>query len=257
MDFQEWLLAEGLSISTARKYVGALEGSLTKWGIDNKILTGSLADVRDPGEFGILSGLIKATNIFSERNTRGNHMYGATLSSYSRYLNEDSKIINRPFLYSGPFRKEMADIGRHDNDDLPFEPNDQNDARQRVLREIVRRQGQSKFRAGLITAYEGRCAISQCSVLMVLDAAHVTPYLGLHTNTTSNGILLRTDLHALWDQALIAVNPATMQTSISPALRDPYYQELNDFPIFQPVALSSRLSRHALAEQWEIYQRNF
>jgi hypothetical protein len=257
MEFQDWLLAKGLSASTAKKYVGALEGSLTKWGNDNKIFTGSLANIRDPGEFGILSGLIKATDIFSERNTRGNHMYGATLSSYSRYLNEDSAIVKRQPLHSGPFRKELAAIQRHDNHDVPFEPDNQNDARQRVLREMVRRQGQPKFRSSLITAYEGRCAITKCNLLMILDAAHVTPYLGIHTNSTSNGILLRTDLHALWDQGLIAINPATMQTSIYPALGDPTYQALNALPIFQPIALSSRLSQHALAEQWKIYQRNF
>jgi hypothetical protein len=257
VEFQDWLISEGLSISTAKKYAGALRGSLTTWGKQNKILTGSLANIRDPGEFGIVSGLIKATDIFSERNTRGNHMYGATLSNYSRYLNEDSKIVQRRSPNSGPFRRELTKIQRDCWDDAPFQPDNQNDARQWVLKEVVHRQGQPKFRSNLITAYEGRCAITKCSLLMILDAAHVTPYLGEHTNLISNGILLRTDLHALWDQGLIAIDPTTMLTSIYPGLDDPSYQALHNLPIFQPTLLSSRLSQQALVEQWQIYQENF
>jgi hypothetical protein len=253
VEFQDWLLAEGLSISTAKKYVGALKGSLTQWAISNKIITESLTHVRDPQEFTILSGLIKATDIFSERNTRGNHMYGATLARYSRYLNDNSKIVASRSTHVGPFRKELVDIQKVEDESLAYEPNNQKDARKWVLREIVRRQGQTKFRSNLIAAYEGRCAMTQCKILMILDAAHVTPYLGPQTNSTSNGILLRTDLHSLWDQGFIAINPHTMHIAVSPSLKDLNYQILNQMPIFEPKDLASRLSPHALAEQWKIF----
>ncbi|MBD2054613.1 hypothetical protein H6F88_00965 [Oculatella sp. FACHB-28] len=61
------------------------------------------------------------------------------------------------------------------------------DAKERVLASIVRRQGQSQFRQELITAYKGKCAISGCDVEQALEAAHIIPYNGIQTNNTSNG----------------------------------------------------------------------
>lgn len=73
------------------------------------------------------------------------------------------------------------------------------DARRRVLSSIVQRQGQPKFRKSLLEAYESKCAISGCDCPDALEAAHIKPYKGAHTNVVSNGILLRSDLHTLFD----------------------------------------------------------
>lgn len=84
-----------------------------------------------------------------------------------------------------------------------YMPDSVEDSRERTLREIVKRQGQGAFRSGLLTAYEGRCAITDSEIMQLLEAAHVTPYLGPRTNHISNGLLLRSDLHTLWDRGLI------------------------------------------------------
>lgn len=84
-----------------------------------------------------------------------------------------------------------------------YEPKGAEDNRRRAMREITQRQGQPAFRSGLLTAYEGRCAITGCTVVHVLEAAHITPYLGPETNQISNGLLLRADVHTLWDKGLI------------------------------------------------------
>lgn len=254
MEFQDWLLSEGLSESTAKKYAGALAGAISEWGIQNEITSKSIAQIRDPSEFTILAGLIKETDIFSERNTRGNGMYAATLKSYSRYLSQNSNKSAQLVDDRGPFSKELSLIEQAQDGVDAFDPDNQVDARQRVLREVVQRQGQPKFRASLIEAYQGRCAVTQCSLMMILDAAHVTPYLGPQTNLASNGILLRTDLHTLWDLGLIAIDPDAMKISISSALNDQIYQKLDGVSIFQPHSLANRISHLALTKQWEIYQ---
>jgi len=71
----------------------------------------------------------------------------------------------------------------------PFNPHDAEDGRTRILREVVRRQGQRSFRQKLLTAYEQQCAITGWSVGEVLEAAHIFPFLGGATNHISNGIL--------------------------------------------------------------------
>jgi len=100
------------------------------------------------------------------------------------------------------------------------------DARINALRQIALRQGQPKFRRDLIAAYEGKCAVTQCDVQDALEAAHIVPFKGLHTNTVRNGLLLRTDIHTLFDLALLRIDPVTMRVVLSPALMSGSYAGL-------------------------------
>ncbi|WP_426178015.1 HNH endonuclease [Massilia sp. TWR1-2-2] len=253
MKFEDWLTAEGLSTSTIKKYVGAIVGRLSEWGKDASTTSKPLREVTDLDEFRELSELIEKTEIFSERNIRGNHMYGAALNNYERYLEH---LANEAAIVAtvGPFADELNFIEHTEAALPPFQPNDKEDARRRVLQNVVRRQGQPKFRAGLVDAYNGRCAITQCAVLVALEAAHVTPYLGPKTNSICNGLLLRADIHTLWDLKLIAIDPSTMAVLVNPALQDANYQALAGSPLFQPVAVAARPSMSALEYQWQIFQ---
>lgn len=78
------------------------------------------------------------------------------------------------------------------------------DLRRRVEASIVAREGQGDFRKGLLDAYRERCAITGISE-PVLDAAHIRRYLGRQSNTPANGVLLRTDLHTLFDKHLLTI----------------------------------------------------
>jgi putative restriction endonuclease len=60
-----------------------------------------------------------------------------------------------------------------DSDDQPFDPSNIADARERISRTIAQRRGQKAFRDSLIAAYGGKCAITGCNVLDVLEAAHI------------------------------------------------------------------------------------
>lgn len=88
----------------------------------------------------------------------------------------------------------------------PFDPTDIEDGRRKVLAAVSRRQGQSKFRRELMRAYEGKCAVTGCAIEPLLEAAHIHPYLGPHTNHVTNGLLLRADIHTLFDLGFLAVD---------------------------------------------------
>jgi hypothetical protein len=107
-----------------------------------------------------------------------------------------------------------------------FDPNSVEDARKKTLAAIVRRQGQPAFRQGLLRAYDARCAITGCNIVEVLEAAHIVPYQGPQTNHISNGLLLRADLHTLFDLGLIAIDPSSMRVVVASALRQTEYGEL-------------------------------
>jgi putative restriction endonuclease len=71
---------------------------------------------------------------------------------------------------------------------------------------ITPRLGQGAFRIAVTEAYGRQCAISDGRVLPALDAAHIRPYAegGLHAK--SNGILLRKDIHSVFDSGYATVD---------------------------------------------------
>ena len=89
--------------------------------------------------------------------------------------------------------------------EVPAIREDYPDDRTQVRALIHRRQGQPAFRANLRVAYGDTCAISGSSVTQILEAAHIRPYKGKHSHRINNGILMRSDLHTLFDMHLITL----------------------------------------------------
>src|SRR5690606_11461688 len=69
------------------------------------------------------------------------------------------------------------------------------------------RLGQGAFRVLVTDAYQKRCAISGERTLPVLQAAHIRPYAAAGPHRVSNGLLLRSDLHILFDRGYVTVTP--------------------------------------------------
>ena len=65
------------------------------------------------------------------------------------------------------------------------------------------RIGQGLFRISVMEAYQKRCSITGEKTLPVLEAAHIKPYALSGPHVTSNGLLLRADLHKLFDSHYI------------------------------------------------------
>ena len=131
--------------------------------------------------------------------------------------------------------------------DEAFDVDGLTDARMRVYASIVRRQGQPAFRKALLAAYEGRCAVTGCDVKDVLEAAHVHPYRGKETNVTANGLLLRADIHTLFDLYQIGIDPRTLTLRVGPSLLQTTYGALDGVQVACPKQASDRLSPEALA----------
>jgi putative restriction endonuclease len=70
------------------------------------------------------------------------------------------------------------------------------------------RLGQGSFRILVTEAYERRCAVTNERTLPALDAAHIKPYADSGLHIVSNGILLRRDLHALFDKGYVTITPS-------------------------------------------------
>ena len=77
---------------------------------------------------------------------------------------------------------------------------------EKVLVQIKSRRGQSKFRSELLNHYSGSCCVTGCKVISVLEAVHIKPHSKDTDYSLSNGLLLRSDLHTLYDLNLIGIN---------------------------------------------------
>ena len=69
------------------------------------------------------------------------------------------------------------------------------------------RLGQGSFRVIVTDAYNRRCAVTTERVLPVLQAAHIRPFAEGGEHRVDNGLLLRSDLHALFDRGYMTVTP--------------------------------------------------
>lgn len=114
---------------------------------------------------------------------------------------------------------------------------------------IAPRLGQGTFRLAVTDAYRG-CAVTTEHSLPVLEASHIRPYAegGLHS--VSNGILLRSDLHRLFDQGYITVSPK-QELMVSDRLRRDFdngrtYYQLAGRELHLPDRLDERPDAKAL-----------
>jgi len=108
-------------------------------------------------------------------------------------------------------------------------------ARQRKLAEQAARPGQQDFSTMLRQNYHGRCAVTKCSTSVALEAAHIRVQKGIDDNSPENGLLLRSDVHALFDAHLITLSEDGARVEVSDALTDPSYAFLRDAMVLQPV----------------------
>ncbi|PNQ53824.1 HNH endonuclease, partial [Vibrio agarivorans] len=105
-----------------------------------------------------------------------------------------------------------------------FDPMNLQDARKKITREIHARQGQAAFREMLLAEY-GRCLVSGCKVSHAIEAAHIVPYMGEATNSIENGLLLRADIHTLFDLGLISITPYQRKIVVSKRLSCTDYEQ--------------------------------
>lgn len=133
-------------------------------------------------------------------------------------------------------------------------PEDDYDARLRVFKQIVARRGQAAFRSALLDAYQGRCAVTGCDAPEALEGAHLRPYRGPDSNTVTNGLLLRADIHTLFDLRLLAPHPVTRNIVISKRLAGTQYEVLSDRQLADPAAAWQRPSQETLEIIWEKFR---
>jgi HNH endonuclease len=92
------------------------------------------------------------------------------------------------------------------------------------------RLGQGIFRVAVMDAYSRACAVTQEHSLPALEASHIQPYAQNGPHEVRNGILLRADLHRLFDQGYVTITPE-YRVEVSPRLKLDYQNGRSYYPL--------------------------
>jgi putative restriction endonuclease len=92
------------------------------------------------------------------------------------------------------------------------------------------RLGQAAFRLAVTEAYSRACAATDEHSLPALEAAHIVPFTEDGPHDVSNGLLLRSDLHRLFDRGYLSVD-ADNRLLVSDRLRDHFKNGKSYYPL--------------------------
>lgn len=200
-------------------------------------------------------------SIFEGAISRMNKQHGFLTRKelYSVVLIESAIVWLLPMLdYDDSFKYVMfEEITNRRVQDKPLVRNlteAKNDSEFRTITKDLRiRRGQNKLRENLFYLYEEKCCITKTGVKEILHACHIKPHSISGDNSTTNALLLRADMHDLFDSNLIGINPNSLKVVTSGALYNSEYVKFNGMILSRRIDGKSP-NINALKERWDIFR---
>jgi hypothetical protein len=197
-----------------------------------------------------LSARIEAPELrpFELTNSRQLALRPCDLEGLMRYIvrrDRNAEVMLKTWLTARSLKlaDEDADLS---------EQSDVLDEREHRHLGIRLRRGRKIFRDELIRRYGARCMISGCTIAALIEAAYIQPESVPKFNNPTNGLLLRSDLHTLFDLYLLAIDPARLTAAFHPDLVAGEYKEYEGAQL--RVSSGRGPNRRALAIRWQRFQ---
>jgi putative restriction endonuclease len=184
---------------------------------------------------------------FHKNYNQNMSMQSLSEAFFTTYFKEELKDLDETFVYPSAEEANRFFTDLASNDYVPNE----DDERGKIFKEIMQRRGQKSFRDAIRKAYGDKCMITGCEVLEVLEAAHINPYKGEKDNHVANGLLLRSDIHTLFDLDLIGIDPEKLTVHLSGNIQKEEYKKLNGKKL--ELDKKARPSKSALGTRWTFF----
>lgn len=128
-------------------------------------------------------------------------------------------------------------------------------ARLKKMIEQLIRPEQRRFSEKLREIYPNGCAVTGCVTPAALEAAHIKTEKGRDANSSDNGILLRSDIHCLFDRLLITLSKNGTKIETSPELTDPAYAALQGATVARPIGGSPPSAKNIREHRKRFFER--
>lgn len=170
--------------------------------------------------------LLPVRLIINEGNQASREQLGAASSKVlRRELDAESWFVHDYDEASGECRLVR---GVRPANDLPDQGHSEEESKgpddARQLAAIRIRRGQRAFREKLLSAWNRRCVVTESRIAELLEAAHIVPHADETDYRTSNGLLLRADIHTLYDLHLLSIDQF-MRVHLSESIRNTEYRQ--------------------------------
>lgn len=132
---------------------------------------------------------------------------------WNQYHREDARVMLRHYRR---YREGAVIV---EAQELLRPTGSEREERERVLRSIALRRGQKVFRDSLIQEFGCKCVITLTEDEATLEAAHIKSYANRGATAVANGLLLRSDIHTLFDLRLISIDPDSLHAFCGKKIR--------------------------------------
>ncbi len=170
--------------------------------------------------------------LISGENTMANGHEFLTQATLSELITQFCRLVKLTFEWHADKGADEDNILGDSSDSTQIESDDMSSFIL-ALRRV--RQHQGPFKKGLLNRYSGKCVVTDCSIKSILIAAHIKDHAACGVNDLDNGLLLRTDIHALYDAGLlkIEINKLSPENSLLITLNEeiattPDYQQFHN-----------------------------
>lgn len=202
--------------------------------------------------FETISGL--NTKVLQPYFINYNRYYSIQSTAFS-FITDKLNKISPKFIFEVIQLQKAIKWGIGELPSTHYSPTDDDKRRQRSSLRFIR-EGQVKFRIDLFKIYGIYCMLTGCTVEKAIEASHINPYKGEKDNHSENGLLLRKDLHALFDSNLLGIEPDSLTVHLHPSIKNSYYKELNGKSLIQKRK-GFGPSGAALKARWILFNKSF
>ena len=165
--------------------------------------------------------ILKDVVYFDDHEQKSRQQLGIKKSPGQRY----SYVDEFPFLNLQPPTSNYSLV-------LPTE-------KEKKMQSITQRVGQGEFHTAVSKAYKNACCVTGETIPELLQAAHIQDYYNKNSNHIQNGLLLRIDIHKLFDSGLLYIeetnrDEAEFIVRLSSLVKSELYQQLDGKRISLP-----------------------
>jgi integrase len=194
---------------------------------------------------GLINYAVRLSKSLGKHVSKFNHK--EDWSRVAEHYPMKGKPVNGVFQYNPIFRYIRYDeidilYGNYLNNNFELQFDDETE---KELIEKKKRESAQKFRRMIIKSYNGKCSITDEDTLEALEACHIQDYVNDNSNHHQNGILLRADLHKLYDKRLLLIDE-DYRVKISNNITSDYYKQFDGMKLRLPKDEANNPSKKAL-----------